>query len=211
MIYVIGFLAQALFSARILVQWIMSERAKRVLSPSIFWELSLAAAYLLCIYGWLRHDFAIVLGQFISYYIYLWNLNMKGVWRRIPWIFRAALVLTPIVAIGFVIDNFGTFVNEFFRNEDIPIGLLVYGSAGQVLFTLRFIYQWLYSSAEHESMLPPGFWIISLAGSIIIVSYAIVRLDPVLILGQACGLVAYIRNLIIGIRQKQNPEKYAKP
>ena len=41
MIYVIGFLAQVFFSARILLQWILSERAKKVISPAIFWQLSL--------------------------------------------------------------------------------------------------------------------------------------------------------------------------
>ena len=46
-IYVIGFLAQAFFSARIIFQWILSERAKKVVSPSIFWILSIAGSYLL--------------------------------------------------------------------------------------------------------------------------------------------------------------------
>lgn len=78
----VGFMAQLFFSARVLVQWIMSERARRVLSPTLFWALSLAGAYLLCLYGWLRKDFAIVMGQFISYYVYLWNLKEKGVWGR---------------------------------------------------------------------------------------------------------------------------------
>lgn len=41
MIYVIGFLAQVFFSARILLQWILSERAKKVISPGYF----LAAEY----------------------------------------------------------------------------------------------------------------------------------------------------------------------
>ena len=79
LLYVVGFLAQVFFSARILLQWILSERAKRVVSPSIFWILSLAGSYLLFIYGWMRDDFAIVLGQVISYYIYIWNLSAKGV------------------------------------------------------------------------------------------------------------------------------------
>ena len=70
-IYAIGFLAQAFFSARLLYQWIATEKAKRVLSPSAFWILSIFGSYLLFIYGVLRNDFAIILGQFISYYIYL--------------------------------------------------------------------------------------------------------------------------------------------
>ena len=47
MIYVVGFLAQLFFSARILLQWILSERAKKVISPTIFWQLSLVGSYLL--------------------------------------------------------------------------------------------------------------------------------------------------------------------
>ena len=199
----IGFLAQGFFSARILVQWILSERARHVLSPSIFWVLSLAGAYLLCLYGWLRDDFAIVLGQFISYYIYLWNLNMKGVWRHIFWPLRAVLLLTPVVAIGFVMGNAGEFAARFLRNDDVPLWLLLFGSAGQVLFTLRFVYQWIYSNHKGESQLPAGFWIISLAGSSVIIAYGIFRSDPVLILGQSFGFVAYTRNLIIGIRAKR--------
>lgn len=72
-ITIIGFAAQALFSARMLVQWILSERAKRVLSPTIFWALSLLGSILLCLYGWLRADFAIILGQIFSYYIYIYG------------------------------------------------------------------------------------------------------------------------------------------
>lgn len=203
LIYAIGFLAQGFFSARILVQWAMSERARKVLSPSVFWILSIAGAYLLCLYGWLRNDFAIVLGQVISYYIYLWNLNIKGVWRRVPILFRIVLILTPVVAGICVAGNASEFIDRFLRNSDIPMWLVIYGSLGQILFTLRFIYQWLYSRREGESTLPAGFWIISLAGSLAIVSYGIIRHDPVLIVGQSFGLVAYVRNLII-LKKERN-------
>lgn len=196
-IYCIGFLAQGFFSARILVQWLMSEKARRVLSPTVFWVLSIIGSYLLCIYGWLRDDFAIVLGQCISYYIYLWNLDIKGVWKRMPLIFRVILLLTPVVAAAFMLENTADVIDKLFRNEDIPLWLVIYGCSGQILFTLRFIYQWYYSKRAGESELPAGFWIISLTGSLLIVSYAIFRHDPVLIIGQSFGLVAYIRNLCI--------------
>lgn len=202
-VYAIGFLAQAFFSARILVQWILSEKARRVLSPSIFWILSLAGSYLLCLYGWLRDDFAIVLGQFIAYYIYLWNLNIKGIWKRVPVIARFLLLFTPVVAICLVVGNAEAFVDRFIHNEDVPLWLLVYGSAGQILFTLRFVYQWIYSSHQGESKLPAGFWIISLMGSLTIVTYAIIRLDPVLIVGQSFGVVAYVRNLCLIRKEKK--------
>lgn len=203
MIYFIGFLAQIFFSARILVQWILSEKAKEVVSPAIFWVLSIAGSYLLFIYGWCRDDFSIILGQIFSYYIYIWNLNAKGIWKKLHAVFRVILVLTPVVACGFLLQYSGNFIDQFFRNEKIPLWLIIFGSAGQIIFTLRFLYQFVYSYRKHESKLPVGFWVISLIGSSIIVSYGIFRLDPVLILGQSVGFVAYIRNIILGVRKKE--------
>ncbi len=197
MIYIIGFLAQICFSGRLLFQWILSERAKRVVSPSIFWLLSLLGSYLLFFYGWLRDDFAIILGQLISYYIYIWNLDIKNDWQKIPRPIRYVLIATPFLAIGYMFTESRAFISQFFLNEKVPLWLLVYGSLGQIVFTLRFVYQWIYSRKRHESMLPLGFWLISLSGSAIIVSYAIVRHDPVLILGQSTGLVVYLRNIWI--------------
>ncbi len=60
-IYSIGFLAQLLFSGRLFIQWITSEKNKRIITPSIFWKLSLLASFLLFVYGYLREDFAIML------------------------------------------------------------------------------------------------------------------------------------------------------
>ena len=204
MIYVIGFLAQVFFSARILLQWFLSERAKKVISPAIFWQLSIVGAYLLFVYGWLRDDFAIILGQIISYYIYIWNLDKKHQWKKLPVIIRTLLLLTPVVAILYMLKDAGIFVDQFFRNEKIPLWLLVYGSMGQIIFTLRFVYQWIYSKRKDESLLPIGFWVISLFGSLIIVSYAIYRSDPVLILGQSTGLIAYSRNIYLSKRAGTN-------
>ncbi|MDD4778557.1 MAG: lipid-A-disaccharide synthase N-terminal domain-containing protein [Fermentimonas sp.] len=196
-IYAIGFLAQLFFSARILYQWIASEKAGKVLSPPVFWIFSVFGSYLLFIYGVLRNDFAIILGQFITYYIYLWNLNMQGKWKKIPMIFKIILIMTPLVATGLMLRNLNGFTDTFFSNKDIPLWLLIFGSAGQIIFAMRFIYQFFYSAVHHESALPVGFWILSLLGSSIIISYAIFRRDPVLILGQSFGFVAYIRNLMI--------------
>lgn len=197
MIFIIGFLAQLFFSARLLLQWILSEKAKKVVSPSIFWKLSLIGSYLLFVYGWLRDDFAIILGQLISYYIYIWNLDKKESWKKIPQVIRYLLLATPVLAILFMLKDVSGFIDQFFRNEDIPLGLLVFGSTGQVIFTLRFIYQWMYSKRQNESVLPLGFWLISLTGSLIIVAYALFRWDPVLIVGQSTGLLVYSRNIYL--------------
>lgn len=203
-IYGIGFLAQIFFSARILYQWIVTEKAKKIISPPIFWILSIFGSYLLFIYGILRNDFAIIFGQFIAYYIYLWNLNMQGIWKRIHVGLKAILLLTPVIAVALLMRDMNAFTTLFFRQKDIPVWLLIFGSAGQVLFTFRFIYQWIYSAHLHRSVLPIGFWIISLLGSGIIVAYGIIRHDPVLILGQSVGFVAYVRNIMIGLQAKTN-------
>ena len=193
----IGFLAQGFFSARILVQWIMSERAKRVLSPSLFWVFSLMGAYLLCLYGWLRNDFAIVFGQFISYYIYLWNLKIKGLWQKVPFLLRIVLLVTPLAAIDMGASNATEYAQRFLYNDSVPLCLLLFGSAGQFIFTMRFVYQWYYSHRLGMSKLPAMFWILSLVGSLSIVSYDFIRHDIVLIIGQSFGLVAYTRNLCL--------------
>ncbi|HOG41864.1 MAG TPA: lipid-A-disaccharide synthase N-terminal domain-containing protein [Bacteroidales bacterium] len=200
-VYALGFLAQGLFSARILVQWIMSERARKVVSPTIFWVLSLIASYLFFIYGWLRDDFSIMLGQVIAYYVYIWNLGAKGVWKSIHrgWrqIVITVLLLTPVVGIALMAGHAQDLITRLFDNTDIPIWLILFGSLGQVIFSFRFIYQLIYSSRKGDSILPAGFWIISLTGSAIIVTYGIIRLDPVIILGQGIGFISYSRNLIL--------------
>lgn len=202
-IYAIGFSAQLLFSARILYQWIVTEKAKKVLSPPAFWILSILGSFLLFIYGVLRDDFAIILGQYISYYIYLWNLNMQGLWKNTRVIFKVILLATPIVVTVIMLRDFSAFNTVFFQNKDIPLWLLIFGSVGQIIFSLRFLYQFFYSVSHHESTLPAGFWIISLIGSTSIIAYAIFRLDPVLLFGQSFGFVAYIRNITIGNRSKK--------
>lgn len=210
LIFGVGLLAQLLFSARLLVQWIASERAKKVLSPTLFWQLSLAASFLLCLYGWLRNDFAIILGQLIAYYVYIWNLKEKGFWIKLARAIRILFLALPIIAIIYSVADWKDTIKNLFQQENIPLALIIFGVVGQFTFTLRFIYQWWYSRKAGESLLPATFWVISLTGSAMIITYAVIRLDPVLILGQATGFVVYIRNLIIGYREKRKDSETNK-
>lgn len=200
-IYLIGFGAQILFSARLLVQWIQSERVRQVLTPELFWELSLLASFLLFVYGWLRDDFAIIAGQSLTYFIYIRNMQLQGSWKKLPPIIRPIIWLVPPLIILYSFNNGQFDIERFFENENIGLPLLIWGVTAQVVFTMRFVYQWVYSERRKKSMLPTGFWVLSLTGSVMILSYAILRLDPVLFIGQIFGTVVYIRNLIIGRRQ----------
>jgi lipid-A-disaccharide synthase-like uncharacterized protein len=127
---------------------------------------------------------------------------MQGIWKRVAVVLRVILILTPLVALVFLMRDMEAFTLFFFRQKNIPLRLLVFGSVGQMLFTFRFIYQWFYSLHLHRSVLPIGFWLISLLGSGTIVAYGIIRHDPVLILGQSVGFAAYVRNIMIGLQRR---------
>ncbi len=79
----IGFLAQGLFFTRTIAQWFKSEQEGKVISPTIFWQISLVASLLMFTYGVLRNDFAIVIGQTLVYAIYIRNLQLKNAWKEI--------------------------------------------------------------------------------------------------------------------------------
>lgn len=79
------------------------------------------------------------------------------------------------------------------------------GLGGQLLFTARFLVQWIASEVEKRSVIPIAFWYFSLAGGMVLFSYALYRGDPVFILGQSMGLVIYSRNLwLIHAEQHRN-------
>ena len=77
------------------------------------------------------------------------------------------------------------------------------GFMGQALFSARFLIQWISSEKQKKSVIPVAFWYFSLGGGVTLLSYAIFRLDPVFILGQAGGLLVYSRNLYFVLRDRR--------
>ncbi|MBE1159082.1 lipid-A-disaccharide synthase N-terminal domain-containing protein [Dyella acidiphila] len=69
------------------------------------------------------------------------------------------------------------------------------GLFGQALFGARFLVQWLYSEARGKSEIPSVFWYLSVAGGVILLSYAIHRREPVFIIGESITLLIFLRNL----------------
>jgi lipid-A-disaccharide synthase-like uncharacterized protein len=201
-IFSIGFIAQILFMSRMIVQWIRSEKAGRPLSPTLFWEMSILGALFFFLYAILRQDFAILLGQMIVYFIYLRNLYFKKIWSKMHLLIRWIFILLPFSLAGYLLSSSPGNWHDLVRDSSIPDWLIIWGSLGQVVFTLRFVVQWLESEKRNRSVLSNTFWAISLAGSIMILSYAILRKDPVLLVGQLTGSFLYTRNLMLAYKHK---------
>lgn len=196
-IIALGFTAQFLFFARTIVQWFKSEQAGKVTSPVIFWRISLLASVIMLTYGILRNDFSIVLGQFLVYAVYIRNLQLKNAWKSLNFFIRFFVIAIPPIYIGWLV--FGTTYNfsSILKNEDVPLYLLIWGTAGQLIFTSRFLYQWIYSEYKNDSVLPLGFWVISTIGSLMIFIYSIPRMDPVLFAAHSLGFFMYTRNILL--------------
>ena len=76
----VGFLGQAFFSSRFLVQWIASERKKESVVPVSFWFFSIGGGATLLIYAIYRQDPVFILGQGAGLFVYLRNLYL--IWRK---------------------------------------------------------------------------------------------------------------------------------
>ena len=85
----------------------------------------------------------------------------------------------------------------FFNLSNTELFFLIVGFIGQGLFASRFIFQWIYSEKKGESHIPIIFWYLSIFGGIGLLTYAIFRKDPVIIVGQTFGIFIYVRNLIL--------------
>jgi lipid-A-disaccharide synthase-like uncharacterized protein len=93
-----------------------------------------------------------------------------------------------------LIDSAAAAVHTLGPREMAWIGI---GFAGQFLFMMRFLWQWIQSERQKRSIIPIAFWYFSLAGGTTLLLYAIHRSDPVFVTGQALGLIVYIRNLLL--------------
>ncbi|UXE65786.1 MAG: lipid-A-disaccharide synthase N-terminal domain-containing protein [Chryseotalea sp. WA131a] len=192
---ILGFFAQGLFGARSVVQWYLSEREGRVVSPTLFWVFSLTGSSLFLIYGLLRQDVVILIGQTISFYIYVRNLQLKKVWSYVPMPIQILLLLIPPAIAFFFFKSFEKLDWTFSFHA-----LTLLGITGQLLLNCRYLYQWYFSEKAHESILPLGFWVISAVASIFVVMYSIYKSEPVLLVAQSLGLIFYGRNIILYFR-----------
>lgn len=86
---------------------------------------------------------------------------------------------------------------------NISIFWLAIGFTGQILFSMRFLVQWMASEKARRSVMPIAFWYFSIGGGLTLLAYAIHRQDPVFIAGQAGGLAIYLRNLYFVFKERR--------
>jgi lipid-A-disaccharide synthase-like uncharacterized protein len=71
-----GLVAQLFFTARFLVQWISSERAGKSVVPMAFWFFSMGGGLMTLIYGIVKREPIIILGQALATIIYVRNIML---------------------------------------------------------------------------------------------------------------------------------------
>ena len=197
-VYLIGFAGMGIYGLRILIQWYLSERSRQVESPGIYWVLSSIGAIILYVYGWLRKDFSIIFGESVGYYIYMWNIGVMGLYKKVPRILIVLQAVFPLVILALIVRDIPTFADTFLHNKDVPLWLLLFGVLAQLTYELRSVYQLIYSYKRHQSILPMGHWVLAVIGSAMIITYGIIRHDWVLAIGQF-SIFFSIRNLMLSI------------
>jgi lipid-A-disaccharide synthase-like uncharacterized protein len=84
---------------------------------------------------------------------------------------------------------------------------LAFGLVAQLLFTARFLVQWISSERAGQSVVPMAFWFFSMGGGLMTLVYGIAKREPVIILGQAMATVIYIRNIMLIVKNHGKSSK----
>ncbi len=84
------------------------------------------------------------------------------------------------------------WINVDSTSDLIWLGL---GLSAQLMFSMRFLVQWITSERHRQSVIPVAFWWLSICGGLLLFAYGVHRRDPVIMLGQSIGIVVYARNL----------------
>ncbi len=205
----VGLAGQALFTLRILVQWIASERAKTSVVPASFWWMSIFGTLLLAVYAWSTKDPIFILGPTVNLFLYVRNLLLMRDKQKTP---RSMLVIVPLACVVLV----SGIVAVYFKAEDreilewVPSPFwAVVGLIGMGLWTLRFPVQWIASERLGTSTLPPTFWWMSIIGAVMLTAYAVFKVDWVFILAYALNPIPAIRNLMLIRRSRIGVRKNA--
>ncbi|MBY0613681.1 MAG: lipid-A-disaccharide synthase N-terminal domain-containing protein [Beijerinckiaceae bacterium] len=94
----------------------------------------------------------------------------------------------------------GGYLYEVFVDR-FDVWLLI-GIFGQLMFTMRFLVQWIASERAGQSVVPIAFWFFSIGGGLITLIYGLYKKEPVIIMGQSLSLFIYVRNLMLIFRKR---------
>ena len=197
---IIGFAGQALFTARIIVQWWASEKAGKSVVPASFWWLSVWGTVLLAVYAWSTKDFIFILGPTVNLFLYVRNLLLMR-----PGAKRGGMMLfIPLAAMVLISGGIAVYFSAEDKHilEWVPSPFwAVIGLIGMALWTLRFPVQWIISERLGKSTLPASFWWMSIAGAGLLTAYAAFKVDWVFMLAYALNPIPAVRNLMLIYRK----------
>lgn len=199
----VGLAGQAVFTWRIVEQWIASERAKRTVIPSAFWTWSLLGSAMLVVYAVHRREPVFLLSALVNGCLYARNLWISRRAADAPRAGRPALWpvgVALLLFLGVTLEALGP--DHGLVRYDYPLPWLLAGFLGQVLWSGRFVVQWWTSERLGRSVLPPSFFWMGLAGSALSFAYAVFRRDWVNMLAYGLSPVPYARNLWIHARHE---------
>ena len=114
----------------------------------------------------------------------------------------SGIIASGALSIGYLLTRLFPFLPESLATKPEQL-MLIIGFAGQGLFAMRFIIQWLKSEGEGRSVIPLAFWYFSIGGGLVLFLYALWRQDPVIICGQGLGLFIYLRNLFLIFKEQR--------
>lgn len=206
----IGFLGNnVLFTARSLIQWIASERARQSVAPKAYWWTSLTAAIIMILYSLQRATdpkFAnnptalpFLIGYLITLVPYIRNLmlsyNLPRRWHILSYIFSACVFLLCMGLLARI------------RLPIIRSRWFFVGMTGSLIWYTRFLWQWFYAEREKRSAFPISFWYLSLTGATLNTLYSVLMRDIVFILGFIFTAVPITRNIILMKRNRKAEER----
>ena len=198
LLYPFGFIAQLAFGLRFIVQWMASEKAKKMITPKLFWHLSIVGNLLLLIHSLIQLHFPMSLAQSQNLVLSWRNINLLGPEKKKVQ-FRSVVLL--LASIAFLTTAFFAMQEGTISWIATPStlntssGVHLFGIVGIVCFGLRFWVQWWQAEHNNKGSLTESFWWISLSGAVICAIYFFITKDWVNFIGPLLSLVPYSRNL----------------
>ncbi len=205
----LGFIPSIFFGLRFFIQWIRSEKEKKVHVSPLFWKLSLCGNATLSLHYFIQFQYPLLLIQLTNGFIAWRNLDFIQTKKKkrsfLVCLWILAVILTCGTGACFIEKTY--FIGEEARWLSRPLGLSTgtpisfiwhfIGIVGSFLFGIRFWIQWIGSERSGKSELGKLFWIVSIIGSVIALIYFCRILDYISIVNYSFGLIPYCRNLIL--------------